>query len=164
MQNSSRRAFFKRASEPFASYIYPPYYKEKVDFSNCIECENKDCLLACEENIICIENEMPIIKFNENGCTFCDECANACPNGVLDISYKKDRLNCEMIIDTKSCVSWNQTICFACSDVCEYDAIKFHGLFNPVVYDEVCVGCGFCVGVCPSDSILVMIKKQKDLE
>jgi ferredoxin-type protein NapF len=154
--NNSRREFFKRTTSPFSFYIYPPYYNDKVDFSNCLECESKDCLLVCEENIITIEKGLPVITFEKNGCVFCDECANACNSDVLKLEYKKNKLNCEILINPKKCIAWNQTICFACQDVCEARAIDFKGMFNPIINEEKCTSCGFCVAVCPSDSIEVL--------
>ena len=151
----NRREIFKRVSNPFAFFIYPPYYNEKSDFANCLECDEKDCLLACNEEIIHIEKGIPIIKFGKNGCTFCDECALACKKDVLKLEYKRDKLNCEILINPKKCIAWNQTICYSCNDVCEERAIDFRGLFNPIINEEKCTSCGFCISVCPADSIMI---------
>ncbi len=153
MIDKSKRNFFRRVSSPFKSYIFPPYYEKKEDFINCINCETKDCLVACEEKIIHIENEFPIIKFDKNGCTFCDECATACQNGVLKTENKKNKLNAEIIINPSKCIAWNQTICFSCQDICEESAIIYHGMFNPAIDLEKCTGCGFCISVCPTNAI-----------
>jgi len=155
MIDKSKRTLFRRVSSPFKSFIFPPYYEKKEDFLKCIECESKDCLVACDEKIIHIENEIPIIKFGINGCTFCDECAAACKKNVLNIKYKKEKLNCEMIINPSKCIAWNQTICFSCQDICEESAIIYNGLFNPVIDLKKCTGCGFCISVCPVGAIEV---------
>jgi ferredoxin-type protein NapF len=149
-----RRSFFGRVkNSPFKSFVHPPYYSKKEDFLICRECENKDCLLACKEKIIEIKNGYPVLNFNSSGCTFCDECANVCKKGVLSLSYKKEKINAEMIINPKKCVAWNQTICFSCQDICEEYAIIYKGMFNPVIDLEKCTACGFCVSVCPADAI-----------
>ena len=153
MIDKSKRNLFRRASSPFKSYVYPPYFEKKEDFLKCIECENKDCLISCNEKIIQIENEIPIIKFGINGCTFCDECAKACSRDVLKLENKKAKLNCEMIINPKKCIAWNQTICFSCQDICEEFAIIYNGMFNPVIDEEKCTSCGFCISVCPTNAI-----------
>jgi ferredoxin-type protein NapF len=153
------RNLFKRVSQKPA--IYPPYFEKKSDFDICLECETKECVDACSEKIIVIEDEKPIIKFTNRGCTFCDDCAVACPKDVLKIENKKEKLNCELIINPKKCMAWNQTICFACQDVCVDRAIDFYGMFNPIINEEKCTSCGFCVGVCPSDAIEVHIKGIK---
>ena len=150
-----RRELFRRSS-PFSFYVYPPYYEDKSKFSECLECETKDCLLVCEEKIIHIEKGLPIIKFGKNGCTFCDECANACQKDVLDIKHKKEKLNCEILINPKKCIAWNQTICFSCGDICEVRAINFRGMFNPIIDEDKCTSCGFCISVCPADSIEIL--------
>jgi ferredoxin-type protein NapF len=149
-----RRSFFRRVkTSPFKSHIYPPYYEKKEDFSKCLECETKDCLTACNEKIIKIENGIPVLEFTGSGCTFCDECAKACNYGVLKTEHKKEKINAEMIINPKKCIAWNQTICFSCQDICEESAIIYKGMFNPVIDLDKCTACGFCISVCPVHSI-----------
>jgi len=153
MIDKKKRNFFRRISSPFKSFIFPPYYEKKENFLKCVECKNKDCLLACNEKIIHIENETPIIRFGLNGCTFCDECANACKLNVLDIKHKKTKLNCEMIINPSKCIAYNQTICFSCQDICQELAIIYKGMFNPLIDLDKCTACGFCISVCPTNAI-----------
>jgi ferredoxin-type protein NapF len=149
-----RRSFFRRVkSSPFKSFVYPPYYKKKEDFLKCNECDSKDCLAACEEEIIQIQNGYPTLNFKKNGCTFCNECANACKLGILSIENKKEKINAEMIINPNKCIAWSQTICFSCQETCEEYAIIYKGMFNPVIDLEKCTGCGFCIGVCPTNAI-----------
>jgi len=149
-----RRSFFRRVkNSPFKSFVYPPYFDKKENFLKCNECDSKDCLAACEEEIIKIQNGYPTLNFQKNGCTFCDECANACKLGILSIENKKEKINAEMIINPNKCIAWNQTICFSCQEACEEYAIIYKGMFNPVIDLEKCTGCGFCVGVCPTNAI-----------
>jgi len=149
-----RRSFFRRVkTSPFKSYIFPPYYEKKEDFLNCIKCKEKDCLNACNENIIQIVDEKPVLNFEKSGCTFCDECALACKEGVLSVPFKREKINAEMIINPQKCIAWNQTICFSCQDACEEFAIIYKGMFNPVIDLEKCTGCGFCISVCPTDAV-----------
>jgi len=150
--------FFGRFS-PKKNFVYPPYFEDIQNFSKCVECINKPCIEACEEKILEIENNHPVIKFGENGCTFCDECANVCELNILDISFKKEKLNAEFIINIKTCIAWNETICFACQDVCPERCIMFKGMFNPIVDDEKCTACGFCLSVCPAHSIEIIPKR-----
>ena len=157
MIDKSKRNLFRRASSPFKSFIYPPYFKQKEDFLKCIECELKPCVKACEEKIIQIENEIPVIKFEINGCTFCDKCADVCELNVLNIENKKNRLNAECIINPSKCLAFNQTVCFSCQEICEENVIIFtKGMFNPIIEDR-CTACGFCISVCPTDAIEVKI-------
>ncbi len=154
MIDKSKRNFFRRVkTSPFKSFVYPPYFEKKDDFLKCIECETKDCLSACNENIIFIEEERPVIKFANSGCTFCDECAKVCKFDVLKVENKKNKLNCDTIINPQKCIAWNQTICFSCQDICEENAIIYNGMFNPVIDLEKCTSCGFCISVCPTNAI-----------
>ena len=152
MIDKSKREFFRRTSSPFKSFLYPPYFKQKEDFIQCLECQTKECEKVCPEKIIKTENNFPILNFSNSGCTFCDECAKACKLDVLKTENKKN-INAEMIINPKKCLAWNNTICFSCQDVCDKFAIIYNGMFNPVIDLEKCTACGFCVGVCPTNAI-----------
>jgi ferredoxin-type protein NapF len=33
------------------------------------------------------------------------------------------------------------------------DAILFNGMFDPVIDEDKCNGCGFCIGRCPTQAI-----------
>jgi len=157
MIDKSKRNFFRRAISPLKSFIYPPYFEKKENFLICIECNDKSCIKACPEKIIQLENDIPIIKFGINGCTFCDECAKACELNVLEIENKKEKLNAEIIINPQKCLAFNQTVCFSCQEICEENVIIFtKGMFNPII-DENCPSCGFCISVCPTNAIEVKI-------
>lgn len=135
--------------------IRPPYYKdEEIFLTNCIECDGI-CSTVCEENIIIIKDDKtPIIDFSLNGCTYCDECAIACPNEVLKLEDKKN-INAKMQIDISTCLAWNDTMCFSCKDPCFDDAIDFLGMFRPEINDS-CTSCGFCIKVCPTQAIKII--------
>ena len=136
--------------------LFPPYFSYKDDFKKCIECESKDCLSACNEKIIEINEFYPIIKFGINGCTYCDECANACKLDVLKVENKK-QINAIILINPNTCIAHNQTICFSCQDICEYGAINYIGMFKPFIDFDKCTSCGFCLSVCPADSIEIKV-------
>ncbi len=143
-------ALFRSTKPKERPPLFPPYFDKPQDFEKCKECENKACQEVCEENIIVIVDDRPSLDFSESGCTFCAECAKACEVGVLKVEYKKDIP--APTIDMIGCVAWHKTICSMCKDICEVGAIEFTGLFNPEIRD-VCNGCGFCVGVCPTHAI-----------
>ncbi len=157
----ARRDFFRKLIKPFKKfYLHPPYYKDKADFSFCLKCSEKPCVSACENEIITINDGIPILKFNSGGCTFCDECAKVCGK-VLKVENKREKINGEVTIDPVSCLAYNESVCFSCQDVCEYDAISFEGMFNPTI-NEKCVSCGECISVCPTKAIEV--KPMEDYE
>ncbi len=136
--------------------IRPPYYEnEEIFFSNCIDCINKECSTVCDENIIVIQDDgTPKLDLQISGCTYCDECANACPNEALDINFKKN-IDAIIQIDVLSCLSWNQTMCFSCKDPCNDNAIEFLAMFRPSITNN-CTSCGFCISTCPTNAIKIV--------
>jgi len=156
MIDKTKRNFFRRISSPFKSFLFPPYYEKKEDFLNCINCNEKSCVSACDENIIQIIDNVPVLNFAYNGCTFCDECAKVCED-ILKIEHKKNKINGEFLINFKKCLAWNNTVCYSCQDICEENAISYNGMFNPIIDLDKCTACGFCIGVCPNDSIEVKV-------
>jgi len=156
-----RRELFTSFTKPFKQtdeslVVRPPYFENENDFSNgCIECESKDCATICEEQIIIIQKDgTPILNFSSSGCTYCDECAKACNHGILKIENLKN-INLIFSIDTAKCMSWNSTMCFSCKDPCLDNAIEFTAMFKPIIHENLCTSCGFCIGVCPSDAIKI---------
>jgi len=155
---SSLSSPFKNKEEKIESIIRPPYFKDESDFiKSCVTCEDKSCITVCEEDIIILlEDGTPSLNFANSGCTYCDECAIACKENILDIKYKKN-INLKFSIDILKCMSWNQTMCFSCKDPCFDDAIKFLGMFRPEIDNNLCTACGFCVKVCPTDAISMQV-------
>jgi len=135
--------------------LRPPYAEDmSLFYSVCPQCSDKACAIRCEEEIIVIRADgTPQLNINEKGCTFCEECANACEEGVLDLQRGPERISAKFVIDTSSCMAHNGTICFSCKEPCIDDAILFNGLFNPVIDMDRCTGCGFCLSRCPSYAI-----------
>ena len=150
---SSLASSFKK-DERQEKIIRPPYFEDETLFANnCQECEG-NCAKACELNIIQIqEDNTPKLDFSNSGCTYCDDCAKACPNEVLNIEYKKN-IDAKISIDIIKCLSWNNTMCFSCKDPCIDDAIDFIGMFRPEINDK-CTSCGFCLKVCPTSAIKI---------
>ncbi len=65
------------------------------------------------------------------------------------------------IIDQKSCMAWNKTMCYTCVDRCPERAIKMQGLFNPVVDQVSCKGCHQCAPDCPTQAITMEIHENE---
>jgi len=72
----------------------------------------------------------------------------------------KGAVNVDVQIDPKKCMSWSKTICFSCKEPCLENAIEFAGMFYPEIKPELCTGCGFCIGYCPSEAIILYPKKR----
>jgi len=163
---SSRREFFKTLGAPVKKvkeakplYLRPPYSHDLELFDKeCIECESKACALSCDENIIVIEaGGTPIINFRKSGCTFCQDCANACERGVLKLEPEFEKIDATFIINKESCMAHNGSICFACKEPCIDNAILFKGMFEPIIDLDTCTSCGFCLSRCPTNAIEYII-------
>lgn len=157
---TSRREFLgifrketEQKKEPSPQVVRPPYALNESFFqSECIRCESKACVASCDEEIIVIQADgTPMLNFVKSGCTFCEECANACEADVLCLEniHTSEQLNATFRISTEGCVAHNGVICFSCKEPCIDDAILFNGMFNPVIDMDKCTGCGFCLGRCP---------------
>ncbi|MDD3506338.1 MAG: ferredoxin-type protein NapF [Sulfurimonas sp.] len=136
--------------------LRPPYFSDESLFHNeCSKCDAK-CATVCEEDIIKIaKDKTPYLIFSQSGCTYCDKCALACEFGVLNIQDKKS-IGAVVVIDKKSCLSWNDTMCFSCKDPCLDKAIDFKAMFKPLINDN-CTACGFCIGRCPTNAIQIKV-------
>jgi ferredoxin-type protein NapF len=161
---ADRREFFRsfvkplsRTKEESPLLVRPPYGENESAFQNkCPGCESKACVASCDEKIIVIaEDGTPTLTFEKNGCTFCEDCAAACPEGVLSLAHthNAEQLNAVFRISLDACVAHHGVICNACKEPCIDDAILFNGLFNPIIDDNRCTGCGFCMARCPTQAI-----------
>ena len=173
---ASRRDFFKSFSKPLSHtkeesplLVRPPYGKSESLFqSECPSCNTQACVTSCDEKIIFIDEETktPTLSFAKNGCTFCDECAIACEKDVLSLVNEESSsyLNAIFTISLKACVAHHGVICNACKEPCIDDAILFNGMFNPIIDNEKCTACGFCISRCPTKAIGYEVFKIKNEE
>jgi len=132
--------------------LRPPYYSNIDAFATeCQNCEG-ECASLCQEQIIVIaEDKTPHLVFNSRGCTYCDECAIACPSDVLLVENRR-LIEASIVINQQKCLSWQGVMCFSCKDPCLEDAIDFKAMFMPEI-NAKCTNCGFCIGRCPADAI-----------
>jgi len=132
--------------------IRPPYFMDRDACGReCPECD-APCVTSCQEQIIVMDEEgTPRLDFSKRGCTYCDECATACPTDVLKIEYKKN-IDVAIVINQSKCLSWQGVMCFSCKDPCYDDAIDFKAMFMPEI-NAKCTSCGFCITRCPADAI-----------
>lgn len=149
------RSLFKKISkkeEGEEATLLPPYIHNRDLLSACLECDGF-CIDSCEEEIIKRSPEgKPFLDFSHSGCTFCEDCAKACPSDVLSLESGEEKIFAKTEISVLKCISWDKTVCYSCKDVCLDNAIAFLGMFRPEI-KENCTNCGFCVGVCPTNAI-----------
>jgi len=161
---ANRRDFFKSFAKPLRQtkeetplLVRPPYGSSESLFqSECPDCESKSCVASCDEKIIFIADDgTPALHFDQSGCTFCDACAEVCEAGVLSLENEGTAtwLNAVFKISLEACVAHHGVICYSCKEPCIDDAILFNGMFNPVINDEKCTACGFCLSRCPTQAI-----------
>ncbi len=166
----SRRDFFRRLSGEMVAkikedkplFLRPPYNQDRELFDKeCIKCSSKACIGACNEKIIVLEDisQTPILNFNSSGCTFCQDCANACDRDVLIVSDEFEKIDATFLINKDSCLAHNKSICFACKEPCIDDAILFRGMFEPIIDMDRCTSCGFCISRCPTNAIEYIIRR-----
>ena len=139
--------------------VRPPYFSDINAFD--IECQNCEglCATSCQEQVIIIgEDKTPSLNFSKSGCTYCDDCAVACTPNVLTLEAKK-LIDTTIVISQTACMSWNGVMCFSCKDPCLEDAIDFKAMFTPIINQEKCTACGFCISRCPSYAINIEVKK-----
>jgi ferredoxin-type protein NapF len=159
-----RRDFLTKLINPTAStsknsplVVRPPYgVSESIFQSECILCEDKPCVASCDEQIIVIDkDDTPILDFREKGCTFCQECSEACKPDVLRLLDEdtKEHINADFRISIDGCVAHHGVVCFSCKEPCIDDAILFNGMFNPVIDMDICTSCGYCMARCPTKAI-----------
>ncbi len=172
----SRRDFFKSITKPLQQskednvplLIRPPYGKSESLFQNeCPSCDSLACITSCDEKIIFIDKETktPTLTFAKNGCTFCDECAISCEKNVLsldNLDNSSPYLNAIFQISIESCIAHQNVICYSCKEPCIDDAILFNGMFNPIIDNEKCSACGFCISRCPTKAISYRVIPQQE--
>ncbi|BDQ29806.1 4Fe-4S dicluster domain-containing protein [Helicobacter ailurogastricus] len=153
MDKKPLRDIFKAQGKPFAVPL--PYFNRKRAME-CVECVG-GCVPSCPEKIVFKESgQAPHLDFSKSGCTFCGACLRACKEcgGVLEQSL--GGIEAVALIDTAKCLGHQGVVCVACQDACKDKAIHFLGMFKPRIDLGACTGCGFCVGVCPTEAILFM--------
>ncbi|BCZ18272.1 hypothetical protein NHP190003_15540 [Helicobacter sp. NHP19-003] len=152
MPKKPLRDVFKDHKKPFAVPL--PYFNSQKAHI-CVACVG-GCVSSCPENIIVkAPDEPPHLDFSQSGCTFCGACLKACAElgGVLEEDIGIEAV---ALIDTAACLGHQGVVCLACQDACKDGAIHFLGMLKPRIDWQACTGCGFCVGVCPTQAILFM--------
>jgi formate hydrogenlyase subunit 6/NADH:ubiquinone oxidoreductase subunit I len=97
----------------------------------------------------------------------CNACGQVCPSGAipeLTLEQKRQVVIGKASVDRNRCLPWaSATPCIVCEEMCpvpekairleEGSMVNANGemiaLQRPVVFRELCIGCGICENHCP---------------
>lgn len=147
----SRRALLRGAAHA-RPVRRPPWTGENLT-DLCSRCN--DCVTACPEQILFRgDGGFPEVRFEQEGCTLCGECADVCQAGVFDLARPAFPWVAAI---GPTCLALNNIDCQACKDACEPRAVQFRPTLGRVPQPHIdlhaCTGCGACVAVCPNQAI-----------
>jgi polyferredoxin len=161
-------------------------YTEADFLATCIRCG--ECMKACITN--CLQPAIgeggweafwtPIIVPRIGYCEkICNICGTVCPTGALRFFYiteKEDLISGIAKINKSTCIAWyDDRACAACDEACHYKAVEVKPIpqarpdgvtvvhRRPVVYEDLCTGCGECEKACPvkPDAAIVVYAPEK---
>lgn len=163
------------------SFIRPPGAKDETDFeSRCIRCGK--CIEACPYRAIHVAKDIaniatgtPCLDVRAKACRMCEDfpCVAACPTGALrDVETRADVHMGTAVIDEDTCIALKGMRCEVCYRACplideaitidyrarEGDAI--HAIFAPIIHEDACTGCGWCVERCVTDEPAIRIVRN----
>jgi len=134
----------------------PPWHQSVIEA--CATCK-QECAAACSQGIVRIHPDdhvhagRPWLQFSTTGCTFCGDCAEACPS--ID-SYDRDMASIgDLQVNTASCLAWNSVFCMSCIGKCDVRALQMDERRRLVMEDNLCTGCGMCIQVCPVNALCI---------
>lgn len=162
-------------------FIRPPGAKAENDFAaRCIRCGK--CIEACPyesihavKDLANIATGTPALDVRAKACRMCEDfpCVNACPSGALrDVSDRSDVHMGTAVINEDTCIALQGMRCEVCYRACplidqaitidyrmrEGDAI--HAVFAPIIHEDLCTGCGWCVERCVTDEPAITVVRN----
>ncbi|MEI8595028.1 ferredoxin-type protein NapF [Photobacterium sp. Hal280] len=160
MADLARRFWLRRDSALQAPRL-PWMIDDQAFTDQCTRCQA--CLSACETDIIVQgDGGFPQVDFQRGECTFCYQCAQACPEPLF---RPRQELPWQVSITiSPACLAKQGVDCRTCGDECEPSAIRFAlqpgKVAQPVISDADCTGCGACLSVCPTQAIQIQSVTQ----
>ena len=135
----------------------PPWHRGQPLTEHCLDCPHP-CVSACEPGIIRLhptdheQAGIPYLDFSQSGCTFCQACVEACPMDIDAAVGDRPVLGTAQL-DRSTCIAWDDVICMACFNRCDYQAISTEHQRRAQVNADACNGCGMCVSACPVNAL-----------
>jgi NAD-dependent dihydropyrimidine dehydrogenase PreA subunit len=90
--------------------------------------EKRELLGALGEMILDHEEDRVLPEFNEERCSGCGSCKEACPAGAIEILIREKQ-------------------------IAIFGPVTSTGVPIAHVKEDTCIGCGLCASTCPSDVI-----------
>ncbi|SUB83641.1 ferredoxin-type protein [Pragia fontium] len=135
-----------------AEVIRPPGAVAEVLFRQaCTGCG--ECVSACPESLIVLNEQRPEIDFLANYCTRCEACIQACPTGVL----QKNTFNIHARPTLNHACQNSYMYCDSCAERCSKNAIRWQSGLSPQILTEACDGCAECAFVCPVKALEMVL-------
>ena len=128
----------------------PPWHQQVME--NCSNCD-QECVASCSQEIIRLHQDehehagTPWLDFSVTGCTFCGDCAEACPS-IKSFEKESSRMD-NLQLAKASCLTWNNVFCMSCIGKCDARALRLDERRRLILNDSLCTGCGMCVHACP---------------
>ena len=115
-----------------------------------------DCVRVCQFDAIHI-NDKGIAVVDEDKCTACGLCVEACPKDLIEMVPKGSLVQVTCISqdlgrDVRKYCSVGCIACRICVRACEFDAIKMVDNVARIDYEK-CTNCMVCAEKCPTKSI-----------
>ena len=114
-----------------------------------------DCVRACQFDALHLVDGIP--KVDEERCTACGKCVEACPRSLIDLQPvdKHVHVRCRSFDKGGAVRKYCEVGCIGCKKCekeCPFDAIHVSDFLAQIDYVK-CVSCGKCVKVCPMHTI-----------
>jgi carbon-monoxide dehydrogenase iron sulfur subunit len=71
----------------------------------CFQCDDPECVAACPEGALSVDEQIGGIRVNESLCTACGACIDACPGRIPHMHPREDRIViCDLCGGDPECV------------------------------------------------------------
>jgi Fe-S-cluster-containing dehydrogenase component len=93
---------------PAMSRIRVDYYAYEKCFEPviCLHCDEPECMQACTAEAMSRDERTGAVVIDDDACTLCHECVEACPYGAINIAPDGEVLKCDLCDGEPACVEF----------------------------------------------------------